>query len=168
MRRDCPERNLKYYPVSLNLCAKKVLVVGAGKVGERKIKTLLEAEARVSVTAPWATPFVRRLARRGKIAWHQKTYAPADLRGAVLVIAATADRALNRRISRDAQRKNLLMNAVDQPDLSTFISPAVFRKRGTVVAVSTDAKNPPLSRDLKNFLKSRWREFSAYRKKAGV
>ena len=62
-----------------------------------------------------------------------------------------------------ARKRSILVNVVDDPDLSDFISPAVFRSHNALVTVYSDGKNPVLSRDLKNYLKEQWNDFIAYR-----
>lgn len=79
------------------------LVVGAGSLAESKIPGLLEAGARVGVVAPQANATVSGWARAGKITWKQRSFEPADLDGAFLVIAATGASAVNERVFREAR-----------------------------------------------------------------
>lgn len=150
---------MRFYPAGLDIRAKKVLVIGAGRVAERKIKTLLAFGADVLAVAPAATPFVARLARKKKIAYLRRKYKKVDLKGQRLVIVATSDKALNERAARDALKKNIWANVVDRTSACEFIAPAVIRRKGLVVAVSTDARNPPLSKAFRKFLEDRIDEF---------
>ena len=157
---------MRYYPVNLNLSGKKIIVAGAGSVAERKILSLLKTGERILVVSPIVTtPKLKHLADSGAITWKKRGIKKTDLKNAWLVIAATNDASVNRSVSGWAKKNNTLVNVVDEPVLSNFISPAVFRNQKVMVAVCTDGKDPVLSRDLKNFLKENWNEFLSYRKR---
>ncbi|MDP2941744.1 MAG: bifunctional precorrin-2 dehydrogenase/sirohydrochlorin ferrochelatase [Candidatus Omnitrophota bacterium] len=154
---------MKYYPLALEVKNRRVLVVGAGAVAERKIKNLLKFGARIQVVAPLATAKIRRLAGEGRISWLKREFAAQDLKGSQLVIAAASNEKINKQVSKEAAKKKVLINVVDNPALSDFISPAVFSSKQAIIAVFTEGRNPVLSRDLKNFLKGHWDEFLSYR-----
>lgn len=152
-----------YYPIALKLKGKDVLVVGGGQVAERKAKTLLSFGAQVKVVSPILTSKLKKLYLQRKIRWIKRKVESCDFKGISLVIAATNDEFVNRTVSKWAKKQNILVNVVDNAGLSDFISPAIFGKGGTVIAVSTNGKDPVLSRDLKNFLKEKWDDFLSYR-----
>jgi len=154
---------LKYYPVGLNILNKDVLVVGAGRVAERKIRQLRSFGAKVSVVAPETSPYITRLSKDGAIKLSKRIYRPSDIFGARLVIAATSDAKINEKVSADAHKRNIFVNVVDRTSQSDFISPAVIRRKGLVISVSTDAKHPVLSKRFKDFLKRKINEFDAGR-----
>ena len=154
---------MRYYPVAVNLKRKDVLVAGGGEVAERKVKALLEAGARVKVVSPDFSAGLKRLAEAGKIRWVKRRVVSRDVFKAAVVIAATSEHDTNRKVSIWAGKAGALVNVVDKPGLSDFISPAVIRKGRVIVAVYTDGKDPVLSRDLKNFLKGHWDVFLSYR-----
>lgn len=154
---------LNYHPIALRLDKEQVVIVGGGLVAERKVSSLLEANARIRLIAPRLTAQLSNLAKARRISWQKRRVSKKDISCARLVIAATDDKRVNEKVSFWAQQKNILVNVVDQPRLSTFISPAVLRKGKAIIAVYSDAKNPVLSRDLKNFLKEHWSEFLSYR-----
>lgn len=153
---------MKYYPIAIKLGKKPVVVVGGGAVAERKVKSLLEAGARVTVISPTLTAGLRRLAGRKAIGWRRRLIREVP-RKAALVVAATSNERVNRVISWWLKKRKTLVNVVDRSELSNFITPAVFRTRKAIVAVYTDGQDPVLSRDLKNFLKEYWDEFLSYR-----
>ena len=140
------------YPLFLNLAGEPVTVIGAGRVAQRKIRSLLAAGARVTAISPEATAPLRRLARSRKIRWLHRRYRTGDLPGARLVIAATDDPALNRRVCAEAKRRRLLVNCVTPPEAGNFIVPAVLRKGRVVVAISTGGASPALARELRRKL----------------
>jgi len=152
-----------YYPIALKLKGKNALVAGGGQVAERKVKTLLEFGARVRVVSPDLTAELKRLTRTRKIVWAARPVKALDIDGADIVIAATSDPAINKKISAWAKRRGVLVNVVDRAFLSSFISPAILRTPKSVVAVYTHGEDPVLSRDLKNFLKENWDVFLSYR-----
>ncbi|NQT46069.1 MAG: bifunctional precorrin-2 dehydrogenase/sirohydrochlorin ferrochelatase [Candidatus Omnitrophica bacterium] len=154
---------LQYYPLAVKLSDGVALVVGGGKVAERKIATLRDCRARIRMVSPGATDLLRRLAKMGKIEWVRRHLRDSDVRGARIVVAATDDRDVNERVSRLARKHRVWVNVVDKPILSDFISPALFRTKKSIVTVYTDGRDPVLSRDLKNFLKERWDDFLSYR-----
>ena len=161
---DKIHKNVKYYPVALKLSERLNVVVGGGQVAQRKILGLLQAGARVKVVSPNLTFKLRHLAEIGRIKWISRVVRKDDL-GEGLVIAATNQAKINNAVSLWAKKEGVLINVVDKPALSSFISPAVFRKGKAIVAVYTDGYDPVLSRDLKNFLKEQWDEFLSYRRR---
>jgi precorrin-2 dehydrogenase/sirohydrochlorin ferrochelatase len=152
-----------YYPIALRLKDRPVLVIGGGQVAERKVKTLLEFGARVRVVSPHLTATLRRLSKSRSISWFKRVVRASDIGSGTIVIAATSDAAVNRKISMLAKRQGALVNVVDKAELSDFISPAILRASKAVVAVYTHGRDPALSRDLKNFLKENWNDFLSYR-----
>ncbi len=140
------------YPVNLRLHKRKCAVVGGGTVAGRKIRSLLECGARVEVVSPESSPEIRAWARAGKLAIRSRGYEPDCLNGCFLVVAATNDPSVNRKIAEDAGSRGILCNVADQPELSDFTVPAVARKGPISVAVSTEGKSPALARRLKELL----------------
>jgi len=152
-----------YYPIALNLKNKFALAVGGGEVSERKVKGLLKTGARIMVVSPQATPLLRRLAKQRRIEWVKRLVKHSDITRADIIIAVTSDRVVNKKVSLWAKQRGILVNVVDQSSLSDFISPAVLRTAKAVVAVYTNARDPLLSKDLKNFLQEHWDVFLSYR-----
>jgi precorrin-2 dehydrogenase / sirohydrochlorin ferrochelatase len=157
---------LKYYPIAIRLKNKKAAVVGGGNVAERKVLSLLEAGARVRVISPALTDQLVLFAKKKKISWVKNTVKPGDIEKADIIIAATSDRGVNKKVSALSRKSGKLVNVVDDKASSDFISPAVFKKQKAIIAVYTDGKDPVLSRDLKNFLKENWDVFLSYRNRS--
>jgi siroheme synthase-like protein len=139
---------LKHYPIFLDLKDRPVLVVGAGKIGLRKTKGLLEAGARVTVVAPEHEPEfddlpVRLIRRR---------FRAADLAGMTLVFAATDDRLANHRIGVAAKGRGVFANIADSAEECGFVVPARLARGGVQIAVSTGGENPRLSAELRRKL----------------
>ena len=136
----------------LKLGGRNALVVGAGRVGEPKIESLVHAGANVRVVAPRATRKVAAQARAGRVLWEAREFAPGDLRGVFLVIAATNSPGLNHEIFREAQRRNVLCNVVDDPEHCDFYYPAVVRRGQLQIAISTGGESPSLAQRLRKDL----------------
>jgi precorrin-2 dehydrogenase len=149
-----PVTNL--FPMFLKLEGRQVLVVGAGKVGEPKISGLLETGARIRVVALEASPAVRAWARDGKIELELRAFSADDLEGAFLAVVATNSRTLNERTYDEAQRRGVLCNVVDVPDLCDFFYPAVVRRGDLQIAISTAGQSPSLAQKLRQQLEKQF------------
>jgi precorrin-2 dehydrogenase / sirohydrochlorin ferrochelatase len=143
---------MRYYPIQLDVRGRRCLVVGGGGVGTRKVGTLLSCGARVTVVSPEATDELRRLSAAGLIRLWERAYAASDLEGTFLVIGATDDEDLNRRISGDAAALNLLCNIADRPEKCNFILPAIVQRGDLVLTISTSGKSPALAKKLRREL----------------
>jgi precorrin-2 dehydrogenase/sirohydrochlorin ferrochelatase len=144
------------YPLFLDLTNQSAVVIGAGSVATRKIRTLLRARATVTVISPKATASIRRLAQMNRVRWVRRSCRRGDLRGARLVIAATDDLAVNQMICTEAKRRNLLVNCIAPPAAGNFFVPSLVQRGGISLAISTDGASPAfakrLRRDLEHFL----------------
>jgi siroheme synthase-like protein len=137
--------NDRYYMACLDLRGRRCVVVGGGAVGAEKALGLLDCGAEVTVVSPTLDPSLA-----GRVSWRPRRYRARDLDGAFLVIAATTDNAVNRRVRRDADARNLLCNVADVPELCTFILPAVHRAGPIAVAVSTGGASPALAQRIRD------------------
>lgn len=140
----------------LKLEGKQCLVVGAGKVGEPKIAGLLNTGARIRVVAIEASGEVREWARTGQIELELRPFVPDDLAGAFLAIVATNSRSLNERVYHEAQRRGVLCNVVDVPDLCDFFYPSVVRRGDLQIAVSTNGQSPSLAQKIRQQLEKQF------------
>lgn len=143
---------MRYYPVNLDVQNRDCLVVGGGGVGERKVKTLLECGARVTVVTTLATERLQALASEGHIDLKTRGYEPSDLEGKFLVIGATDSEEINEKISEDAARRGLLCNIADRPAACSFVLPAIVRQGDLVIAISTSNKSPAVARRIRQTL----------------
>lgn len=137
-----------YYPIFLNLSGKQCIVIGGGDVAERKVNSLLEHKAGVTVISRTLTQALGRLAQRGDIKACLREYRPGDLAGAFLAIAATDDAEINAAVAREGGQRQVLTNVVDNAALSDFIAPSIVRRGDITIAISTSGKSPALARKL--------------------
>ncbi|MGA8429438.1 MAG: bifunctional precorrin-2 dehydrogenase/sirohydrochlorin ferrochelatase [Candidatus Sulfotelmatobacter sp.] len=141
----------------MKMDGRRCLVVGAGKVGEPKIGGLLETGASVRVIALGASEGVRRWAAEGKIELELREFSPSDLDDVFLAVVATASPALNRFAYDEAQKRGVLCNVVDVPEICDFYYPAVVQRGDLQIAISTAGKSPSLAQKLRQQLE---RQFS--------
>ncbi|MDD5557824.1 MAG: bifunctional precorrin-2 dehydrogenase/sirohydrochlorin ferrochelatase [bacterium] len=149
-------RTVPLYPVFLRLSGRRCLVVGGGRVAERKARGLLGAGAAVTVVAPAATAGIRRLARAKAIRFLERPFRPSDLRGVRVAVCATGDAAVNARAAAEGRRRGALVNAADDPARCDFFLPAVMRRGGLVIAVSTGGGSPALAAAVRRDLERRY------------
>ena len=147
---------MPYYPIFLELSNKKCLVVGGGEVAERKVESLLESLADVTVVSPKVTERIRALADSDKVTLILRDFEPQDLGEMMLVIAATDDRAVNSEISDLAQRRRMLVNIVDDPELCNFIVPATVRRGDLQICVSTSGGSPMLAKRIRREIEAKY------------
>jgi siroheme synthase-like protein len=138
----------RYYMACLDLSGRSCLVVGGGPIALEKVGGLLAAGARVTVVAPEIVPELRAL----DVELVEREYRPADLARRFLVVAATADPAVDRGVFEDAEERSVLCNAVDTPELCSLILPAVHRDGPIALAVSTGGASPALAKRIRDEL----------------
>lgn len=138
-----------YYPIFLTLKGKRCIVVGGGRVAERKTLSLLKTEADITVISPDITKRLKREKENKRIRHIQRAYRNGDLKNAFLVIAATDSRNINRKISEDAP---YLINAVDMPSLCNFIVPSIVKRGPLTIAISTSGVSPSIAKAIRKEL----------------
>lgn len=144
------------FPMFVKLEGRQVLVVGAGRVGEPKIAGLLDTGASIRVVAIDASAAVREWARAGRIKLQIRAFRGEDLNGAFLAVVATSSRTLNERIYQEAQKRGVLCNVVDVPDLCDFFYPAVVRRGDLQIAVSTAGQSPSLAQKIRQQIEKQY------------
>jgi len=145
---------MDYFPVFVNLKEHKCLVVGAGEIAARKIDCLARAGAKITVIAKEISPTVANIQVTHELTILQKPFAPEDLRDFRLVISATNDEATNRLVAQIAEQQKILVNVVDNPELCSFIVPAIIDRAPLTVAVSSGGAAPVLARLLRAKIES--------------
>lgn len=145
---------MDFLPISLSIRGRPCLVVGGGSTARRKVASLIKAGAAVTLVSPELSDSLARRMEAGEIRHLARRFEPADVKGAALVIAATNDRVVNRRIAELAGEHGIPVNVVDDPDACTFLLPSVIDRDPVVVAVSTGRASPVLARLLRTRLES--------------
>jgi len=147
---------MSYYPILIELDGKKVLVVGGGRVAQRKAVTFLEYGAMINMISIELTPKLKGMVEDGKITHLGAGFRDQHLDGVFLVVAATDDKGLNHKISESALKRGVLINAVDQPSDCSFIVPSIVRRGDLVIAISTSGKSPALAKKIRKELETQF------------
>jgi precorrin-2 dehydrogenase/sirohydrochlorin ferrochelatase len=142
----------RYYPINLDLEDARCLVVGGGKVAERKVNSLLSCGARVTLISPEITTGLNEKAQKSEITYKKRYYKYGDCQGMRTVIVATDSDRINREVAEEAMAANCLVNVVDQPRISNFIVPATLRQGDLQISISTSGKSPALARRIRERL----------------
>ncbi|MDO9269049.1 MAG: siroheme synthase CysG [Methylobacter sp.] len=140
---------MDYFPVFLKLKDQACLVVGAGEIAARKIELLARAGAKITVIAKEISPTVLSLQATYNLTLLQRSFAPADLGEFRLVVSATDNTETNCLVSKTATEQNIPVNVVDNPELCSFIFPAIIDRSPIIAAVSSGGAAPVLARLLR-------------------
>lgn len=142
-------------PLFLDLRGRPVLLIGAGEVAERKLDSLLRAQATVRIVALAVSAAVADRARAAGIDVAQRAFAPEDLDGVWLVVAATGDPALNRALAGHCEARQLWLNVVDDTPRCSAIFPSIVDRDPLLVAISTGGRSPTLARWVRGMIEER-------------
>jgi uroporphyrin-III C-methyltransferase/precorrin-2 dehydrogenase/sirohydrochlorin ferrochelatase len=146
---------MDYLPLFVDLRGRRCLVIGGGDVAARKLELLVAAGAAIELVAPRFSGTTRALVERENITLHARECEPDDIAGRFLVIAATDDPVVNRRIFELGAAASTFVNTVDQPAHSSAIFPAIIDRSPVVVAVSTGGASPTLARTVRGWIEAR-------------
>jgi precorrin-2 dehydrogenase len=138
--------DVRYYMACLDLRGRDCLVVGGGRVATEKVHGLLDCGAQVTVVAPQIEDELRKLPVRIE----RRAFSRSDVVGRFLVVAATNDRSVNAVVSSVARERETLCNVADDPELCSFILPAIVRRDPIVVGVSTGGASPALAQRIRS------------------
>ena len=143
----------KYYPILLNIQDKKCLVVGGGNVAWRKVCSLKDAGARVTVVSP---EFCPEMGKETGIERIQQKYEERFLNGVLVVVASTDDEEVNKKVYYDAVKRGILVNVVDRPEFCSFIVPATINRGDLSISISTGGASPALARNIRESLEKQF------------
>jgi len=149
-----------YYPIMLDISGKKCVVIGGGPVAERKVCSLLEYHAEVTVISPKLTERLTLLYEEKKIYFINRIYLRGDLKDFYLVYVAVGDSVVNKECLEESKEEKNLINVVDVPNMSEFIAPAYIKKGDITVSISTNGKSPMLCRKIKEDIEELLKDIS--------
>ena len=144
------------FPAFLKLKERPVLVVGGGSIATSKISGLVQAGARVTVVSPELSSRLAESVRNREIEWLPKYFEPGDLDGKILVLAATSLRDLNASVYREAEKRQVLCNAVDDVEHCHFYYGSIVQRGDLQIAISTNGKSPALAQRLRKELEQQF------------
>jgi precorrin-2 dehydrogenase/sirohydrochlorin ferrochelatase len=152
---------MKYYPICLDIRGRKCLVVGGGRVAERKVQGLLASGALLTVISPELCEKLQDLLAQGRLSWVARGYQAGDLEEYYLVISATDDTRVQTEVYTEAESRGILVNVADVPEKCSFILPAQVKRGDLSIAVSTAGKSPALAKKLRQQLEKAYgREYT--------
>jgi len=138
---------MDYFPLFINLKNKHCLVIGAGEVAARKIELLLKAGATITVIAPKISASVSQLqSQKNHVEIIKRSFTPTDIKQQRLIISATNHAETNQLVATIAEAQNIPVNVVDNPELCSFIVPAIIDRSPVIAAVSSGGASPVLVR----------------------
>lgn len=145
---------MAYFPIFISLEDKNVLIVGAGKVAERKVEKLLPFNPNITVVAKdIKSSSIKKLAKEKKINLINRGFLFTDLDNKELVIVAVDNIDLQREIYNYCFRRKIPVNSVDNPKYCTFLFPAYVKEKEIVIGISTSGYAPALAKKLKEKIK---------------
>lgn len=130
------------YPINVSLAGKRCLIIGGGKVAERKAASLLQYDPCLCIVSPLVEEQIQQWASDGLLEWIPRAFAEADLDQVFMVFIATNDNQVNQAVAALCRARGILVNAVDDPPNCDFYVPSVLRRNALTVAVSTEGKSP--------------------------
>ncbi len=146
---------MDYLPLFLELRGRPCLLVGGGEIAQRKLDLLLLAGAEVEIVAPALADGTRALVAAHGLTVHPRTFAPDDVKGRYLVVAATDDPVVNASVFEAGNAAHTLVNSVDQPEISSAIFPAIVDRSPVQIAISTGGSSPTLARVVRGWIEAR-------------
>ncbi|MFC4767878.1 precorrin-2 dehydrogenase/sirohydrochlorin ferrochelatase family protein [Effusibacillus consociatus] len=144
----------QFFGAFLDLSKRLCVVIGGGKVAERKVQSLLLCEARVRIVSPTLTPALAELVSEGRIEYVERSFQSGDTKGAFLTVAATNSPEVNRLVVQEAEADGRLVNSVHASTRGNTIFPAVVRRGPLQVAISTSGTGPAVARAVREELEN--------------
>lgn len=148
---------MNVYPIFLNnLRGRRCLIIGGNHEAERKVLGLLDCDADVEVISPFVSEGLEEMADDGEIRWVERDYRDGDVAGAFLVIVSETNPAKTRPIFEEAERENVLINAMDDVPHCTFVAGSVVRRGHLTISISSSGAAPTLSVRLREEFEERF------------
>lgn len=145
----------KFFPMFVDLSEKNIVVIGGGTIASRRIKTLTEFADNIVVVAPAITESLDLFVADGKITWRKEEYETTHLKSADMVIAATNQPHVNRRIWEDVreleikENRRIMINVVDDKSSCDFYFPGIVQKEDMIIGISSGGTSPEKSKQLR-------------------
>jgi len=133
-------------PIFMKIAGRRCVVIGGGDVATRKVTMLLKADAAIDLISPELCQELAEMVKAGRLHYTKSPFAPEQLEGACLVVAATDDEATNMAVSQVAKARNIPVNVVDAPELCTFTMPSIVDRSPIIIAISSGGAAPVLAR----------------------
>ncbi len=135
---------MRYFPIFVDLDRQGVLIVGGGEQAAQKLRLLARTTARIRLVADELSPELALAVAEGRAEWLATAFHPDQLAGCRLAYAATDDLETAARVAFAARARNIPVNAVDRPQLCSFVTPAIVDRDPVVVAIGSEGAAPVL------------------------
>ena len=136
----------QWFPLFTNISGRTVVVIGGGKIAQRRVRSLLDFDCSIRVIARETSEEIKGYGAEQKLELRLKGYEPSDLDGADYVLAATDDRQLNHEIYKGCREGNIPVNVADDKTKSDFYFPGIVRRNGITVGVTAEGKDHSLAK----------------------
>ena len=140
---------MRYFPIYLDAKHINAMIVGGGEVAARKIDLLLKSTTNISIMSETLNSSVERLVNQHQLKWLKHNYQPGHLNNINIVIAATDCSEVNSAVAEESSALKLLTNVVDQPELCSYITPAIIDRSPMIISMSSSGSAPILLRMLR-------------------
>ncbi|WP_353096530.1 bifunctional precorrin-2 dehydrogenase/sirohydrochlorin ferrochelatase [Tissierella praeacuta] len=151
-----------FYPIMVDISNKRIIVIGGGEVAHRKAKKFLEFGGKVIVLSPYNIHKFKELEERYKenLDFIYAEYNEKYIENAFLVIGATSSKEVNKQISKDCNKLNVLVNIVDSKEDSDFITPSIINNDTLTISISTMGSFPYLSKKIRMDMEDTYKKFN--------
>lgn len=143
---------MSFFPLFTDIDNKKILLIGGGRVGERKLNTLLLFTKNITIVSPKITKIISKTVEKHSLSYIQREFKKKDLKGFDWIVVTADNLKLQKEIYKISIKKGLECNCSADVELCTFIFPAIIKKGDIVVAVSSSGTSPGFTKDLKNLI----------------
>ncbi len=141
--------NSTFYPILVNLERFPCLIIGGGKVAYRKVSSLQEFNANITIISPRICKSLLELAKKNKIRIIKKYYSKEFIKDFKIIFSATDNPEVNKNVRVDCTKEGILLNVVDNPVLCDFILPANIKRGDLTISVSSQGKAPFYTKEIK-------------------
>ena len=147
--------------MSINMLHKRCVVIGGGSVAERRIKTLLQAQAKVEIISPRVTDTIRTWSEEQLLTWHQQAYVPGCIGVASFVFIATNEHSVNEQAAKEARSQGDLVNRADEHRDCDFTMPSVVTLGDLHMTISTGRSSPRMNALIRCDLEQRYQQVAS-------
>lgn len=142
---------MAYFPMFIDLTNQDCLIIGGGEVAYRKVKALLDFDAKVTIIAKKVSQKISTIADSdNKVFIEERQFEEADLQGRRLVVVATNDNELNSLVSEKCNKAGIPVNVVDDQEKCSFIFSSYIKEKDIVGAFSSSGKSPVITQYLRD------------------
>lgn len=140
---------MAYFPMSVDMKDRKVLVVGGGTIAAQKLEKLLDFTTDITVISLEVKKYVQSLIEAHALEFYERAYSTGDIEGFDIVIIATDTLALHREIYEESREKGILINSVDNTDYCDFIFSSYVKKGDLTITFSTGGVSPAFAKKMR-------------------